>query len=203
MYTIRTFLAIVVFALTANYAHAQEKLDFKVGTRFTYIEIDRWKKEIGKVEETVLRQEGENFIISTSEINPPVETLVNRNGAFTKPMPYGGGGSFTYTPVKIPLQEGVKWEYKFHYVGKNNGNPGVANRQCVAGVVEEIEVPAGKFSARKYECTGDWRSGVTGTSSKVAWFAPSIGVVVKSIDGWRDTWTREETTTYLHSVFTP
>lgn len=204
MLCFRMVFTVALLALAATGAAAQEKLDYKVGTRLSYIEYDAWKKEVGKFDQTVLRMEGENYVIALSDVTPQTEILVSPQGIYTRPMP-NGNGTFAYTPVKLPLNEGVEWEYTYRYIGKNFGSLGKADRKCVAGALEDIEVPAGRFNARKFTCKGYWRveSGTTGTSAKTAWFAPSIGVVVKSIDGWRDKWASEENTTVLHSILLP
>ena len=180
-------------------------MDFKVGTRFTYVEYDRWKKETDRLEDLVLRKEGDSYtIVRTSSGTNVSEFEVSSQGVYTKPMPGGRGGSFTYTAVKIPLQDGTEWDYSWHYIGKNAGMPGIGKLACKAGALEDIEVPAGKFSARKYKCTGGWSSNsVSGGSQKTAWFAPSIGVVVKSNDSWQDPWARGEDTTVLSSIVVP
>lgn len=204
MYNSRICLAVALSALTTICAHAQEKLDFKVGTRFIYAEYDRWKKETDRSEDLVLRKEGDSYTIRTSSGIKVSEFELSSKGVYTKPMPGGVGGSFTYTPVKIPLQEGAEWEYAWHYIGSNAGKPGIGKLNCTAGALEDVEVPAGKFSARKYKCTGGWSSNsVSGGSQKTAWFAPSIGVVVKSVDSWQDAFARGEDTTVLSSIVVP
>lgn len=204
MYNSRICLTVALSALTAVCAHAQEKLDYKVGTRFTYSEYDRWKKETGRTEDFVVRKQGDSYTIRTSSGAKVSEFEVSSQGVYTKPMPGGEGGSFSYAPVKLPLQEGTEWEYSWHYIGSNFGKPGIGKLACTAGALEEVEVPAGKFFARKYQCKGGWSSNsASGGSQKTAWFAPSIGIIVKSVDSWQDSFARGEDTTVLSSIVGP
>ena len=198
-------LALCFVVLSApSIVFAEELIDWKVGTKFSYIQKDLWNKEINRWQESVVRKDGENFVVEYTDQQSSIEYIVSPTGNYTRPMPRAAG-TFSYTLVKIPMIEGAEWDYRYHYIGSNMNMPAQISRQCKAGKMEELEVPAGKFSARKYECKGSWTStaGSAGTGNKTAWFAPNIGVVIKSIDTSQYFGGRDQNTFVLDSIQRP
>ena len=202
---IRFSLALCLVALGSPLsATAQDSIDWRVGTRFSYVQRDLWNKEIDRWTESVVRKDGENFVVEYQSANSRTEFVVNPAGLHTRPMP-NETGTFAYQLVKLPLVEGAEWEYRYHYIGSNTNMPSHVTRQCKAGKPEDVEVPAGKFKARKYECKGSWVSsaGSSGTGTKTAWFAPELGVVVKSMDTSQYFGGRDQSSFALESISRP
>ncbi len=196
----RTRIARVLIAapfIATGTVHAQETVDWKVGTKFTYVSRDQWKKETDRWEEHVTSKQGDTFALSVIEASGPVQVQVQSNGTYTRPKPeQAGGGTFSYVPVKLPLVEGAEWEWTYHYIGRSMGRAAQVTRKCKAGSLEDVTVPAGKFSARKIDCKGGWQSsaGSSGSSFSTVWYAPAVSAVVKRDEvsqyfGGRDTWT--------------
>ena len=167
--------------LCCSTAIAQDKVNWSVGTIFSYVEQDGWKKDTGKWDITVVSKDAD--VSNLLERNGEKETTLKASsgGVYTRPMP-SGSGTFDYAPVKLPLVAGSEWDWVYHYIGKNTGSVGRASRKCEAIAIEAVEVPAGKFDAWKITCRGSWSSmaGSSGSITKTMWYAPSVAVVVKS-----------------------
>lgn len=200
-FSLASCLALVALPATSI---AQDVIDWKVGTRFAYVQRDLWNKEIDRWTESVLRKDGESWVVEYQGTTTRTEFAVTPAGLHTRPMP-GASGSFSYQLVKLPLTEGTEWEYRYHYIGSNMNLPAHVNRQCKAGKLEDVEVPAGKFKARKFECKGSWVSsaGSSGTAKKTVWFAPELGVVVKSNDISQYFGGRDQSSFALESIAKP
>ena len=198
----KQLLCLLAFITMSFSAYGQGIVNWKEGLRLTYVETDRWKKEVGQWEDLVVKVEGDVMHISTTGTRVG-DFTVDRSGTYTRPMPRGSA-DFSYQPVKLPLTEGDTWEWVFHGLS-STGAPTRYRRNCKAGRVEQIEVPAGKFAARKYECSGDYQvtGSVTGTLNRVAWFANDLNINVKVIDAWAFFAGRDETTTVLQRISSP
>ncbi len=85
------------------------------------------------------------------------------------------------TPVlKVPGAKGDKWECPMALDGE---------KQCdytlVAGGVEEVSVPAGKFNALRIDQTSVGTDGKT-IQTIATWYAPGVGVVKMEYGGTRE-----------------
>ena len=192
------FVALIIIIFSFNrHVSAQELIDWKVGSKFSYVSTDMWKKENGRWEEHVIDKQGDVYTVSVIEDSKTIQMLVKVDGTFTRPKAEAaGGGTFSYVPIKLPLVEGSEWEWTYHYIGKNMGAPAQVSRQCKAGKMEDVTVPAGKFTARRIDCRGSWTStaGSSGSATTKLWYGPSLAVTAKrdetsSYFGGRDGWT--------------
>jgi hypothetical protein len=94
-----------------------------------------------------LNQEGSN--------QPPDEQL--RGLDWSRAIDINGKQQVINQPMSFPLKEGKKWEVSY-----TQPNPNAkllsesVDYKCTPTGLEDIQVPAGKFSAIKIECDGQW-----------------------------------------------
>lgn len=188
----------MAFAQPAVAQSAGEVVDWKVGQVLTYVSRDMWNKEIDRWQERVLSKEGGVYVVDYQGGSGDVQFKVEAaTGMHTRPMPWAGEGrTFSYLPVKLPMQQGDEWEWTYHYIGRVTQQPSQNTRKCKAGETEEVKAAAGTFTATKITCRGGWQStaGSTGMTTSTMWYAPSISARVKWIEessyfGGRDKWT--------------
>ena len=172
------FVASMFWGANAN---AQDRINWEPGTVFAYVELDAWKKELSKWENTVTAKDGEIFTVIERNGDKETSIKVASSGVYTRPMP-SGVETFDYAPVKLPFAQGAEWDWVYHYIGRNTGAVGRASRKCEAISMEEVEVPAGKFNAWRITCRGSWTStaGSSGSTNRTMWYAPSVSAIVKS-----------------------
>lgn len=95
----------------------------------------------------------------------------------------------------FPLVIGNKWDYKYQYVTKLNGNKGRWQLQATVVGYEKIKVPAGEFDAFKIEYTGFWNNDANhrnGNLKITNWFAPATRSLVKTeYDDGYSNWVRQ------------
>ena len=86
--------------------------------------------------------------------------------------------------LSFPLEVGKAWTYVNDYVLKDTGTKGQQKYSVVVLTYEKIRVPAGEFDAFKLEAKGTFSGEayvgpISGSSSRVYWYAPAARAIVK------------------------
>lgn len=152
------------------------------GTRFSYVngvfllKCNRWEvKEVNKSGEIVSKC-GNNTMYVTAENGNPIRSVNDKGETVAKFAPF-------YPDVTFPLFVGKKWSGK--YSGEEGSKKWTSEVSCEAAAFEEVTVAAGKFPAYRIECVDKWDAGIifiNGKKKSTRWYAPSVGLIVKSIN---------------------
>jgi hypothetical protein len=152
------------------------------GTRFSYVngvfllKCNRWEvKEVNKSGEIVSKC-GNNTMYVTAESGNPVRSVNDKGETVAKFTPF-------YPDVSFPLFVGKKWTGK--YSGEEGSKKWTSEVSCEAAAQEDVSVTAGKFQAFRIECVDKWDAGIifiNGKKKSTRWYAPSVGLIVKSIN---------------------
>ena len=190
---------LVLFALMASWVGAAiaqnavsraEVPTLKVGDRWKYEQNDRRTgvRESGldqRITSVTASQiegiENDGKLLMTTELN-----IVETSTAVV----VGESKRFSF-----PLEIGKKWDYKYQYVGKSNGNKGRWQLQATVVGYEKIKVAAGEFDAFKIEYVGFWNNDANhrnGNLKITNWFAPATRSLVKTeYDDGYSNWVRQ------------
>lgn len=152
------------------------------GTRFSYVngvfllKCNRWEvKEVNKSGEIVSKC-GNNTMYVTAESGNPIRSVNDKGETVAKFTPF-------YPDVSFPLFVGKKWTGK--YSGEEGSKKWTSEVSCEAAAQEDVSVTAGKFQAFRIECVDKWDAGIifiNGKKRSTRWYAPSVGLIVKSIN---------------------
>lgn len=152
------------------------------GTRFSYVngvfllKCNRWEvKEVNKSGEIVSKC-GNNTMYVTAESGNPIRSVNDKGETVAKFTPF-------YPDVSFPLFVGKKWTGK--YSGEEGSKKWTSEVSCEAAAQEDVSVTAGKFQAFRIGCVDKWDAGIifiNGKKKSTRWYAPSVGLIVKSIN---------------------
>jgi hypothetical protein len=90
-----------------------------------------------------------------------------------------------YTPyaplLDFPLSAGKRWHGRYRaYTADTNFTFDISS-ECAVAAWERVTVAAGEFDAFRIECTDQVNAGPDeGTLHWTRWFAPAVGIIVKS-----------------------
>lgn len=155
----------------------------KVGGRFSYVDgafllkCNRWEvKEVANSAGLTVSKCGENTMYVTADAMNPVKA-VNEDGKTV--------ASFTpfYPDLSFPLFVGKKWTGQ--YKGQKGIQKWTSEVSCESAAFESVSTKAGKVDAFRIECKDNWDAGIifiNGTKQSTRWYAPSVGLIVKSIN---------------------
>jgi hypothetical protein len=113
---------------------------------------------------SVERVNGGDMLITLNQegsTQPPDEQL--RGLDWSRAIDINGKQQVINQPMSFPLKDGKKWEVSY-----TQPNPNAkllsesVDYKCTPTGLEDIQVPAGKFSAIKIECDGQWSHVVAG-----------------------------------------
>jgi hypothetical protein len=98
------------------------------------------------------------------------------------------------TSIDFPLSVGKRWSGKYDGYTNDDGASWNATTQCAVKGEEKVKVPAGEFDALRIECEDAWQSGpFSGVSKTTTWYAPKVGMTVKSVNPESAKWNYELT----------
>ena len=139
--------------------------DVKVGDTWTYVDLDRYTKEV--------KGEWTFDVVGVEDSSIKVEFRMNgKNSARTYGRDWSDSGNFQQ--LGFPMEVGKKWKSRISY----NSDCGRTTDDLEAEIKgwEDIEVPAGKFRALRIEHNGFY----TGTrceggqKNRWYWYVPSL-----------------------------
>ena len=154
----------------------------KAGTRFSYVngvfllKCNRWEVKDANKNGEIVSKCGENTMYVTADAMNPVKA-VNEDGKTV--------ASFTpfYPDLSFPLFVGKKWTGQ--YKGQKGIQKWTSEVSCESAAFESVTTKAGKVDAFRIECKDNWDAGIifiNGTKQSTRWYAPSVGLIVKSIN---------------------
>lgn len=184
--TLTTLVSTAVFchtALAQNPTQRVEKYpDAKPGAHFSYVngvfllKCNRWEvKEVNKNGE-IISTCGGNTMHVTADAGNPIKSINDKGETVARFTPF-------YPDVSFPLFVGKKWTGK--YSGEEGSKKWTGDVSCEAVALEDVAVKAGKLQAFRIECVDKWDAGIifiNGKKKSTRWFAPAVGLIVKSIN---------------------
>ena len=154
----------------------------KAGTRFSYVngvflrKCNRWEVKDANKNGEIVSKCGENTMYVTAESGNPIKSVNDKGETIAKFTPF-------YPDVSFPLFVGKKWTGK--YSGEEGSKKWTSEVSCEAAAQEDVSVAAGKFQAFRIECVDKWDAGIifiNGKKKSTRWYAPSVGLIVKSVN---------------------
>lgn len=161
---------------------AQRPPDARVGDRVTYsnglaaIKCNVWEVTEPNREGEVVSKCGGNTLYSTIDNRNLIRVVNDRGETVIDTAPF-------YPALSFPLYVGSKWSGK--YEGRQGMNKWSSDVACEAVAYEPVQVAAGKFDAFRVECVDRWKvdgSPMHGMRKGTSWYAPAVGVTVKSVN---------------------
>lgn len=178
MKTVTTLAVAGILLFSAN-AFAQNDVNWKPGSTFTFVERDAWNKEIDRWTINVKSKDEAGYSVVQVKDNAEIPMKVSTTGVWTRPMPKTSE-TFDYQPVKLPIAAGSSWEYTYYYLSRTNSTRATEKRRCEAEAIEEVQVPAGKFKAWRISCKGGWQvSQYSGSINRTMWYSPDLSMIIK------------------------
>lgn len=95
--------------------------------------------------------------------------------------------------LKYPLAAGKTWTGQYEGYTDDDGANWQATVTCrAAAALEKVKVAAGEYDALKIDCEDAWQAGVfKGVSKSSSWWAPALGLVVKTVNPEAAKWNME------------
>ena len=165
----------------AEQPSAQRPPDARVGDRVTYsngvagLKCNVWEvTEANREGEVVSKCDG-NILYSTIDNRNLVRVVNDRGENIIETAPF-------YPALTFPLYVGKKWAGK--YEGRQGMTKWSSDVECEAVTYEPVQVAAGKFDAFRVECVDKIKFAERRYISRkgTSWYAPAVGVTVKSIN---------------------
>jgi len=112
--------------------------------------------------------------VSLDNMNP-VKVVKTNGDTLVEFKPY-------FPQLAYPLHLGRKWSGEYSGFTAEDGAKWSSKVSCEVKAWEKVKVVAGTFDAYRIECEEKWRAMLilTGESKSTRWYAPAVGMVVKS-----------------------
>lgn len=170
-------------ALAQNPVQRVEKYpDAKPGAHFSYVngvfllKCNRWEVKEANKNGEIVSQCGANTMYVTADAGNPIKSVNDKGETVARFTPF-------YPDVSFPLFVGKKWTGK--YSGEEGSKKWTGDVSCEAVALENVAVKAGNLQAFRIECVDKWDAGIifiNGKKKSTRWFAPAVGLIVKSIN---------------------
>lgn len=140
------------------------------------VKCNRWEvKEVDNGSGQTVIACGENTNFLTTDARNPVKAVNGQGKTVASFTPF-------YPELSFPLHVGKKWTGQ--YKGQKGWERWTGDVACEAAAFESVTTKAGTVEAFRINCVDNWDAGIiflNGTAKSTRWYAPSLGLIVKSV----------------------
>lgn len=145
--------------------------------RVMSVACQRWQVKEPNRKGEMISQCGDNLMYLSVENNlNPVKVVKASGETLVEFKPF-------FPQLSYPLHLGKKWSGEYDGFTADDGAKWSSKVSCEIKAWEKVSVAAGQFDSYRIECQEKWRAMLilTGESKSTRWYAPALGMVVKSV----------------------
>lgn len=144
-------------------------------SRLMSVDCPDWKIKEPNRNGVIISQCDDKLMHIAADSMNPIKVVKTNGDTLVEFKPY-------FPQLAYPLHLGRKWSGEYSGYTADDGAKWSSKVSCEVKAWEKVKVVAGIFDSYRIECEEKWRAMLilTGESKSTRWYAPALGLVVKS-----------------------